>query len=110
MTRKILTTTGLILLWALAVAAVAFAEALWFGHPPVERGNLASIEDHLTQKLRDAAEDERLGSAALVLAQNGKIVAERGFGVSNAETRTPVKVDRTLFQLSSVSKAVTAFG
>ena len=110
MTRKILTTTGLILLWALAVAAVAFAEALWFGQPPVERGSLASIENHLTQKLRDAAEDERLGSAALVLAQNGKIVAERGFGVSNAETRAPVKTDRTLFQLASVSKAVTAFG
>lgn len=110
MLRKILVTTGLILLWALAVVGVVFAEASWFGHPAVERGNLVSIENHLTQNLQDAVENKRLGSAGLVLVQNGKIVAERGFGVSNAETQAPVKTSETLFQLASVSKAVTAFG
>src|SRR5687768_13326860 len=108
MFRKIFVTTGLILLWALAVIAVAFAEAAWFGHPAVERGNFASIENHLVQHLSDAAENKRFGSAALVLVQDGKIVAEHGFGVSNAETQAPVKTDQTLFQLGSVSKAFTA--
>jgi CubicO group peptidase (beta-lactamase class C family) len=110
MFRKILTTIGLIALWALVVAAAFFIEAMWFGEPPVERGNFASIENYLVGKMRDAAEDKRLGSAALVLMQNGEIVSKHGFGVSNAETQAPVNPDQTLFQLASVSKAVTAFG
>jgi len=57
---------GLILLWALAVIAVVFVEAAWFGNPAVERGNFASIENHLVQKLLDAAENKRLGSAGLL--------------------------------------------
>lgn len=110
MLRKILVTTGLILLWALAVIAVVCVEAFWFPQPAVVRGDLASIENHLVQKLKDAAENKRLGSASLVLIQNGKIAAKHGFGVANAETQTPVKTDRTLYQMASVSKAVAAWG
>lgn len=110
MRRKILVTLGLILLWTGAVLAVVFAEALWFPQPRVQRGDLASIENHLVQKLRAATAGKKLGSAALVLVQGGKIVAEHGFGVANAETQAPVKTDQTLFILGSVSKAVTAWG
>lgn len=110
MRRKILVTLGLILLWTLAVLAVVFAEALWFPQPGVQRGDLASIENHLVQKLRAATAGKKLGCAALVLVQGGKIVAEHGFGVANAETQDPVKTDQTLFILGSVSKAVTAWG
>ncbi|HEX9001063.1 MAG TPA: serine hydrolase domain-containing protein [Blastocatellia bacterium] len=110
MRRKILVTLGLILLWTLAVLAVVFAEALWFPQPAVQRGDLASIENHLVQKLRAATAGKKLGCAALVLVQGGKIVAEHGFGVANAETQAPVKTDQTLFILGSVSKAVTAWG
>jgi CubicO group peptidase (beta-lactamase class C family) len=110
MLRKISTTILLILLWTAAVFAVLAAEAFWFGQPPVERGNRSSIENHLLKKLNDAARDKKLGSAALVLVENGKIVAEHGFGVTSIETNAPVKPDQTLFQLASVSKAVTAFG
>jgi len=110
MRRKILVTLGLILLWTGAVLAVVFAEALWFPQPAVQRGDLASIENHLVRKLRAATAGKKLGSAALVLVQGGKIVAEHGFGVANAETQAPVKTDQTLFILGSVSKAVTAWG
>ena len=110
MVRKIFITASLILLWALIVLAAIFVEAMWFGEPPVERGNIASIENYLVGKMREVAADKRLGSAALVLMQNGEIVSNHGFGVSNAETQTPVNPDRTLFQLASISKAVTAFG
>ena len=110
MRRKILVTLGLILLWTLAVLAVVFAEALWFPQPAVQRGDLASIENHLVQKLRAATAGKKLGCAALVLVQGGKIVAEHGFGVANAETQAPVKTDQTLFILGSVSRAVTAWG
>jgi len=94
----------------LAVIAVVFAEAFWFARPAVVREDSAALENHLVQKLRDAEVDHRLGSAALVLVQGGKIAAEHGFGVANAETQAPVKTDQTLFQLASVSKAVTAWG
>ncbi len=110
MLRKILVTTGLILLWTLVVIAVVFAEAIWFAQPAVNRGDSASIEKHLVQQLNDAAVNRRLGSAALVLVQGGKIAAEHGFGVANAETQVPVKTDQTLYIVGSVSKAVTAWG
>jgi CubicO group peptidase (beta-lactamase class C family) len=106
MRHKILVTMGLILLWTLAVIAVVFAEAFWLGPRAVPRGDLAAIENHLVQKLSEAT----VGSAALVLVQGGKIAAEHSFGVANAETQAPVKSDRTLYQLASVSKAVTAWG
>lgn len=110
MRHKILVTTGLILLWALAVAAVVLARAIWFAHPPVPRGDVAAIENHLVQKLTDATVNRKLGCAVLVLVQGGKIAAEHGFGVANAETKAAVKLDQTLFQVASVSKAVTAWG
>jgi CubicO group peptidase (beta-lactamase class C family) len=108
--RGILVTTGLVLLWAAAVIAVVLAEAYWIGPRAVPRGDAAAIEEHLVRKLADAAEDGRLGCAAVVLVRGGEIAAEHGFGVANAETRSPVACDRTLFQVASVSKAVTAWG
>ena len=109
MRLKILVTAGLILLWALAVIAVVFAEAFWLARPAVPRGDFAAIENHLVQKL-DHATAQTLGSAALILVQGGEILTEQSFGVANAETQAPVKLDRTLYQLASVSKVVTAWG
>ncbi len=110
MLSKILVTIGLVLLWTLIVIALVLAEAIWFAHPSVVRGDLASIENHLVRELSDATNDQRLGSSALVLVHNGKIAAKHGFGVGNIETRSPVRPDRTLYQMASVSKAVTAWG
>jgi CubicO group peptidase (beta-lactamase class C family) len=110
MRHKILVTLGLILLWALVVVAVVCAEAFWFAHSAVTRGDFASIEKHLVQKISDAAADKRLGSAALVLVQDDKIVAEHGFGIAKVETQARVRPDQTLYLIASVSKAVTAWG
>lgn len=110
MLRKLLVTIGWILLWALVVMAAVLAEAIWFAQPTVTRGDVASIENHLVQKLQAAAAQRELGSAALVLMQNGRIVAQKGFGVAHAETQAPVKTDQTLYLLASVSKAVTGWG
>lgn len=96
MLRKLLVTTGWILLWALVVVAAVLAEAVWFAQPAVIRGDVASIENHLVRKLQAAAAQRKLGSAALVLMQGGKIVAEHGFGVANAGTQAPVKTAQTL--------------
>ena len=110
MRHKLMVMSGMILLWVVVVLAVVFAEAFWFAHPAVVRGDLASIENHLVQKLRETTENQKLGSAALVLVQGGKIAAEHGFGVADVETQTPVKPDQSLYLVASVSKAVTAWG
>lgn len=110
MFRRILITIGLVLLWIVIISAAAFAEAFWFARPDVVRGDLSSIENHLVRSLNGAVEDKSLGSASMALVQNGAVAAEHGFGVGNADTNSPVETDRTLYQMASVSKAVTAWG
>jgi CubicO group peptidase (beta-lactamase class C family) len=102
-------TAGSILLWTCTVVAAAAGEALWFAQPAVVRGDVRSVETHLVQALEGAAADGRVGSAALVLVHGGRVAARHGFGVS-ADTRSPVETNRTLYQMASVSKAVTAWG
>lgn len=83
-----------ILLWTLAVIGGFVAYAFWFWHPDVPE-----IEAHLVQRLRSAEQRRAIGSAALVLMKRGQIVAEHRFGSGTH-----------VYQLASVSKAVTAFG
>jgi CubicO group peptidase (beta-lactamase class C family) len=108
--RRTITTAALVLAWTAVVVAAVFARAFWFSAPGVERGDVRSIERYLSSRLSDAARAGRLGSGALVLIERGEVVAARGFGVADAETRRPVDPGRTLFQVASVSKAVTAWG
>jgi CubicO group peptidase (beta-lactamase class C family) len=93
-------TLGLILLWIALVVGAVFAEAFFIGPPRIARGDFAAMERHLVEKLRDAD----IGSAALVLVQRGRIAATHTFGVAKPDP------ERSLFQLASVSKAVTAWG
>ena len=101
--RRALATLAFLFLWVLIAIGFVLAEALWFAEPDVRRGDVASIERHLVRELREAADERRLGAAALVLIHDGKIVAEHGFG-------TPVDPEATRFHVASVSKAVTAWG
>ena len=109
MRRKVMTIIGLIILWSVLVIAVVLAEAFWFARPAVQPGNLTAIETHLVCKLSQAS-DRELGSAALILIQDDKVATTHQFGIANAETKAPVKLDQTLDQLASVSKLVTAWG
>lgn len=109
MTIKIFTTMGWIVLWAVTVIAIVVVEALWIARPAVPRGDLVTIENYLLQKLSQPGKP-KLGSAALTLIQKGEVVAAHPFGIANAKKRTPVEIDRTLYQMASVSKMVTAWG
>ena len=106
---KTVTTIGSITLWSILVTAVILAEATWLARPAVQPGNLSAIEQYLVQKLSRAT-GSKLGSAALILVQDGKITATHQFGIANAESQTPVQMNQTLYQLASVSKLVTAWG
>ena len=82
--------------WILLVLAVVVVRVWWFTAPRVVRGDPASIERRLAEELGDA----RLGSAALVLMHRGEIGHVHTFGDRSGE----------VYQVASVSKAVTAFG
>lgn len=107
--RKLATTTGWIILW-IAIVITFFIAEEYLNKPPVERGNHASIENYVVQKFNEAVAQKRLGSAAVAIVQNGRIIKEQGFGVANNETKATVKTNETLYLLSSLSKAVTAWG
>ncbi|MEM9092196.1 MAG: serine hydrolase domain-containing protein, partial [Cyanobacteria bacterium P01_F01_bin.53] len=104
-----MTKIGLITLWSISVISIVLVEAFWWARPPVHPGNLVAIQNHLVQKLRHATNSD-LGSAALILLQDGKVAATQQFGTANIDTQSPVKLNRTLYQLASVSKLITAWG
>lgn len=107
--RNAATTAGWIAAWVLLTGAFFVGEDL-LTKPPVRLGDVVSVERYVVQRLADAVAEKRLGCAALALVQNGRIRLERGFGVVHQETNAPVNPTRTLFLVSSVSKAVTAWG
>jgi hypothetical protein len=109
MSIKIFTTIGWIALLVVTVIAIVIVEVLWLARPAVPRGNLVTIENYLIQKLSQSGEP-KLGSAALILIQNGEVVAAHPFGIANAAQKNPVEINRTLYQMASVSKRVTAWG
>jgi len=92
-----------------AVIAIVIVEVFWIARPAVPRGDLVTIENYLIQKLSQPGEP-KLGNAALILLQKGEVVAAHPFGIANAEKKTPVEIDQTLYQMASVSKMVTAWG
>jgi CubicO group peptidase (beta-lactamase class C family) len=93
----------------LTVLAALLVYVFWWFKPPIVRGDFAAIESHLVQSLNRSI-GHKLANAALVLLQNGEITAVHCLGIANVETQAPVTLDRTLHQLASVSKVVTAWG
>ena len=57
-----------------------------------------------------AREMERLHvpGLAIVFVKDGQILFSKGYGFGNLQERTPVRPDRTLFRVASVSKLLTS--
>jgi CubicO group peptidase (beta-lactamase class C family) len=106
---RLFITLALSLCWAVAVMLLCIAEEK-FNPPPVTRGNITSLDEYLTARFSETLSSKNLGSGGYALLHQGQIVAQRGFGLANHETSTPVNIDSTLYLLSSLSKAVTAWG
>jgi len=107
--RKVFITIGLIFLWTLAVPT-GFVAFYYFKKPPVERGDIKSLESHLVKRLEEAEKNKQLGSGGIALIQAGEIVSEWGVGIGNHQAQSKVKPKETLYILASVSKTVTAWG
>lgn len=61
------------------------------------------LDGYMPAALRSAA----IPGAVITVVQGGQILTARGFGYADAEKRTPVDPDRTLFRPGSVSKLFT---
>ncbi|WP_338441078.1 serine hydrolase domain-containing protein [Synechococcus elongatus IITB4] len=107
--RQVWIGFSLLLIWTVAILAVVYLEALWWGHPALRPGNLASLETYIQTQL-EQAEGRSLGSAALLLVRDREVVKTETFGVANPQMRSPVIADQTLYQMASVSKMVAAWG
>jgi CubicO group peptidase (beta-lactamase class C family) len=53
-------------------------------------------------------EADRIPGAALVVVEDGAVVHAKGYGLADVERKKPVDVDRTLFRIGSITKALTA--
>jgi CubicO group peptidase (beta-lactamase class C family) len=65
-----------------------------------------SFGEEVTQKLKEATTGDTSGVAVLV-ARDGKIVFQGGFGLADIEKKTPITPD-TKFRIGSVTKQFTA--
>jgi CubicO group peptidase (beta-lactamase class C family) len=74
------------------------------GAVPLTKGDLdVWLDGFLPYALRTAD----IPGAVVTVVKDGQILTARGFGFADAEKRTPVDPDRTLFRPGSVSKLVT---
>ncbi len=72
-------------------------------------GDLSAFTRELDILIPRALRESRVPGVSIALIQRGQVVWVKGYGFANAETREPVTA-RTVFQASSISKTVTAWG
>jgi CubicO group peptidase (beta-lactamase class C family) len=65
-----------------------------------------TIEQKIDELLTAYAKQNKLNGSVLV-AQQGKVIYQKGFGYRNAETKTPNDVN-SIFQIGSITKQITA--
>ena len=82
----------------LLALALAFAPVLFAAEP--------TAEERVTTRLRELTKGDTSGVAVL-LARDGKILFQAGFGLAELATKTPV-TPTTKFRIGSVSKQFTA--
>ncbi|HET7612816.1 MAG TPA: serine hydrolase domain-containing protein [Gemmatimonadaceae bacterium] len=75
------------------------------GRGRVDSADLARFVDPL---IAGQMEKEKIPGAVFVFVKDGRILYERGYGLANLETRTPVDPEKTIWRIGSISKVFTA--
>src|ERR1700761_9047254 len=97
---------------------LAGAQPLSPAHPPaaaapplpsvtaaaLTRSDIEAFSDGFIPNGIDSAD---IAGAVVVVVKDGQVLFEKGYGVSDVASRTPVDPDRTLFRPGSVSKLFT---
>lgn len=89
------------------------------GQKEVEKKRLANSQQIITGEalpgleeldriMQETLHQSDIPGAALAIAKDGRLVLARGYGLADIEAAIPVKPNLTLFNLASVTKAVTA--
>ncbi|KAJ3275469.1 hypothetical protein HDV01_000296 [Terramyces sp. JEL0728] len=76
-------------------------------------GKLKSTSDNLASEIDNFLDDifgkeDSIPGATVTVVHQGETIVHRAHGYSNAETKIPVTVDKTLFRIASVTKSFTA--
>jgi CubicO group peptidase (beta-lactamase class C family) len=74
---------------------------------PEEVGMSSARLERMDKYLQEAVNTQKIPGAVAFIARKGKIVYNKAFGVSNAETKAALKKDN-IFRIASQSKAITA--
>src|ERR1051325_988447 len=67
-----------------------------------------AMASRLEQLIPQLMQEGGVPGLSILVIREGKIFWQRGFGVKNAETRTPVDAE-TVFEAASLSKPVVAY-
>ncbi len=76
--------------------------------------SLINAQDHSTitnfcdSLFRAGLSEKMIPGGAVSIVRNGKIILSQGYGYADVENQTPVRADKTLFQVGSVGKILTA--
>lgn len=94
-------------LWAPAVQAETAPTAV------NEKGKVTALTTESATAFLDAFFDSaeakaQYVGASVVVVKDGKVVAEKGYGYSDLESKTPVDPKNTTFRIASVSKTFTS--
>jgi CubicO group peptidase (beta-lactamase class C family) len=105
MSARLLGRLARVSLLVLALPALRCAPALWDIVPPTAFASADSMSRAMPKLLEVA----KVPGAAIAVIEHGRISWVRGFGWADTQRRVPV-TDSTVFQVASISKAVTAWG
>ena len=91
-----------------AMLAVGYILATAAASASTEPVNLAQLSTFVDSTITAEMAREKIPGAVFVYVQNGRVVLKRGYGMANAERRSRVVVDSTIWRIGSISKVFTA--
>lgn len=102
--RAFLATIATVALSLLVLPAPAGAEP---ATPPAHTLTHDDLEAYFDGFFPDALSRADIAGAVVVVVKDGQVLLEKGYGVSDVDTRKPVDPVRTLFRPGSISKLFT---
>jgi CubicO group peptidase (beta-lactamase class C family) len=80
---------------------------LGFSSPANTQDN-PELVDFCDSIFRSGLDEKMIPGGVVSIVKNGRILVAKGYGFADVESRIPIQADRTLFQIGSVGKALTA--
>jgi CubicO group peptidase (beta-lactamase class C family) len=108
MTSQLRAPALVALLVVLVVVQAATPVAATAREPPTrELSDPAEFESYVDGVMASHMESHRIPGATVAVVKDGELFFSKGYGYADVEERTPVRANRTLFRVGSVSKLVT---